>query len=77
MPQHINRKIFTPWPEVSPAIKSELAAVLKKHGLEVFLPTGFNTSPGVISLEDDPAFAEMEAKATGFTETQKPIEGDQ
>ena len=80
MVQHVNRKIFTPWPEVSSTVKQELAAVLKKHGLEVYLPAGFNTSPGVLSLEDDPEFAKMEERAKGFTESArqtKPIEGDQ
>jgi len=77
MTQHINRKIFTPWGEVSQAIKTEIAAVLKKHGVQVYLPTGFGTSPGVISIEDDPEFAKMEEKAKGFTQTAKPIEGDQ
>lgn len=77
MTQHINRKIFTPWGEVSSEIKKEIGAVLKRHGLEVYLPNGFGTSPGVLSLEDDPAFAKMEEKAKGFTDTAKPIEGDQ
>jgi len=76
MTQHVNRKIFTPWPEVTPAVKQEIAAVLKKHGLEVYLPAGFNVSPGVLSLEDDPEFAKMEAKAKGFTDGS-PVQGKQ
>lgn len=77
MTQHINRKIFTPWGDLSAAVKADIAAALKKHGLEVYIPGGFGTSPGVVSIEDDPEFAKMEAKAKGFTTPTGPKEGDQ
>lgn len=81
MTQHIGRKVFTPWSELNQQIRDELAVVLKKHGLQVYQQPGISASPGVVSLEDDPVFAEMEARAAAAATTQtaepKPLIGDQ
>lgn len=64
MASHIGRKVFTPWNKLGAEVIDAVNAALESKGITVYYDPNVGVSPGVVSIEDDPVFAEMEKAAT-------------